>query len=105
MSQSVYSGYDLGYGVDEELAELGDAGQPADPVRQVASRTFYHENGVWIDGQHPEGAETRQIKAFSDEYFALARKDRRAAQFLAQGPRVIFVLGRRVVRSGARRRV
>ena len=77
--------------MEEELKDETDAAAPPTPIRQVENRTFYYENGVWIDGTYEEGRTTKKIKAFSEEYFALARADRRVARFLAQGPRVIFV--------------
>ncbi len=78
--------------LNDELAEERRDGRPGEAVRQVASRTFYYEKGRWIDGEYKEGTATRKIKAFSEEYFALARSDRRAARFLAQGSQVVFVL-------------
>ncbi|MHC4066668.1 MAG: VIT domain-containing protein, partial [Planctomycetota bacterium] len=76
----------------DDLAERDEAGKKVNSVRQVASRTFYYEKGVWIDGSYQEGTATRKIEAFGEEYFALAGGDRRAAQYLATGPRVIFLL-------------
>jgi Ca-activated chloride channel family protein len=86
-------GYVSAISVEEELRDDTDATAPPTPIRQVENRTFYYENGVWLDGTYQAGKVTRKIEAFSEEYFALARSDRRAARFLSQGPRVIFVLG------------
>jgi hypothetical protein len=74
-----------------EVEEVG--GERVHPIRRVANRTFYYSNGVWTDAEYDEGTATRKIKAFTEEYFELTRRDRRAAQFMAQGQRVIFVLG------------
>ncbi|HUU85507.1 MAG TPA: VIT domain-containing protein [Phycisphaerae bacterium] len=84
-------GYVAGISVEDELGDVDAEGAPASPIRQVENRTFYHENGVWIDGTYRQGQETKKVKAFSEEYFALARGDRQTARYLAQGPRVIFV--------------
>lgn len=78
--------------VYDDLAAKNEAGKRVNPIRQVGNRAFYYDNGLWTDGTYAAGTETRKIKAFSEEYFALARRDRRAAQYLAQGPRVIFIL-------------
>ena len=62
------------------------------PIRRVANTTFYLHNNTWNQAEYVTGTPTRRIKVFGEEYFALARRDRRAAQFMAQGANVIFVL-------------
>ena len=87
-----YVAGDADVAVFDDLAERDEAGRMITPIRQVGNRAFYYDQGVWTDGLYDRGQETRKIKTFSEEYFALARGDRRAAQYLAQGPRVRFVL-------------
>jgi len=61
-------------------------------IRRVANRTLYNLDGRWIDNAHDPDRETIQVKAFSEEYFELARRSRLAARFMAQGERVVFAL-------------
>jgi Ca-activated chloride channel family protein len=63
-----------------------------DLVRRVGGKTFYLRDGVWTDGEVGKDAPRVKVKAFSDEYLALAAKDRVLAQ--------AFALGRVVVKSG-----
>jgi len=76
----------------DDLARKDESGQITRTVQQVSTQTFYNDNGVWIDATYQAGMETRKVKAYSDEYYALAARDRRAARVMAQGPRVIFML-------------
>ncbi len=73
---------------EEEIAP----GRMEQPIRRVAGRTLYYQSGQWVDSSIEEGAPSQKIIVYSQAYFELARRDRRAAQILAQGPRVVFFL-------------
>ncbi len=69
-------------------------------VKRFAAKTFYLENGVWIDGEFDEKlklAETK-IKFMSDEYFALVRSDSELARYLSVGEQVVIVWKGKVFR-------
>jgi Ca-activated chloride channel homolog len=72
----------------------------AKTVRKVGVKTFYLENGVWVDSEFNEKSEKSEteIKAFSDEYFALVKADKDIAQYLALGERVVIVWKGKVYR-------
>ncbi|MCP4245683.1 MAG: hypothetical protein GY778_01410 [bacterium] len=83
---------DVDVAVQDDLAFRDEAGRLVHAVQQVNNRASYNDGDVWIDSAYLDGTSTQRIALFSEEYFALARSDRRAARYLAQGPRVIFVL-------------
>jgi Ca-activated chloride channel homolog len=69
-------------------------------VRKVGVKTFYLENGVWIDSEFKEEAkspETR-LQFASNEYFELVAKEKALAQFFALGEQVVVVWKGRVYR-------
>jgi Ca-activated chloride channel family protein len=61
-------------------------------VKRIDSKTFYLRDGTWFDAEAPKDGERRRIVAYSDEFLALAAKDRVLAR--------AFALGRVVVKSG-----
>jgi Ca-activated chloride channel family protein len=61
-------------------------------VRRIDGKTFYLREGVWTDAEVAKDAARRKVIAFSEEYLALAAKDRVLAK--------AFALGKVVVRSG-----
>ena len=72
--------------------------QVVDNVRQIGRRAFYLKNGQWVDAEDAGDRKVRTIKAFSDEYFELAREndDFRRAQALG-GKLAINIGDERVV--------
>ena len=79
------------YVIDFDDDGRGPASAAAN-IRRVGNRTLYNLDGRWIDNAHDPERETIEVKAFSEEYFELARSSRQAAKFMAQGERVVFVL-------------
>ena len=61
-------------------------------IARVANRTLYNLDGKWIDNACDPSRTTVKVKAYSKEYFELARRNPLAAKFMALGERVIFVL-------------
>lgn len=76
---------------EAEKARDGETGGK-DVVRHLGDKTFYLRGGVWVDAAALGDAPRRRVVAFSEEYLALAAKDRVLAR--------AFALGRVVVRSG-----
>jgi Ca-activated chloride channel homolog len=83
-----------GVDTDDEVIAI------AKTVRKVGVKTFYLENGVWIDSDFNEDSKISEtkIKAFSDEYFALVKADKDIAQYLALGEQVVIVWKGKVYR-------
>jgi len=69
-------------------------------VRKVGVKTFYLENGVWIDSEFKEEAKSPETKLqfASNEYFALVAKEKELAQFFALGEQVVVVWKGKVYR-------
>ncbi len=69
-------------------------------VLTVGSKTFYLENGVWVDSEYREAAklpETRLVFG-TDAYFDFALKEKAVSQYLAMGDQLILVWNGRVIR-------
>ncbi len=62
-------------------------------IRKIGAKTFYLENGVWIDSEFKEEAKVREIKiAFaSSEFFDLIAEEPALAQYFALGEQVVVV--------------
>jgi Ca-activated chloride channel family protein len=77
----------------EESKDRSDGGKGLDAVmKRIDGKTFYLRDGVWTDSEIPKDAVRLKIVAYSDEYLALAAKDRVLAK--------AFALGKVVVKSG-----
>ncbi|MEJ2719997.1 MAG: hypothetical protein P8181_02485, partial [bacterium] len=64
---------------------------PTDDMRRVEGKTFYSNDGLWIDSAYEEGSATTDIVFLSDEYFALIDAHPETAKYLALGDNVVFV--------------
>ena len=69
-------------------------------IRKVGVKTFYLENGVWIDSEFKEEAKISEtkLKFASEEYFDLVTKEKELAQFFALGEQVVVVWKGKVYR-------
>jgi Ca-activated chloride channel homolog len=69
-------------------------------VKKIGVKTFYFENGVWIDSEFKEEAKLAEVKIkfASDEYFDLVAKEPELARFLAVGKQVAVVWKNKVYR-------
>ncbi len=77
-----------------------DKAQVAENIVQIGRKTFFNQNGQWIDSSldADEVKNARNVEQFSDEYFELASKHGRYANgVLAMGGRVVVRLGDEVV--------
>ena len=77
-----------------------DAVTKTGQVKKVGVKTFYLENGVWIDGEFKEEAKMTEVKLkfASDEYFDLVGKEKDIAQYLSVGEQVVIVWKGKVYR-------
>ena len=68
--------------------------QYAQQNRFVAGKSFYQNGGQWVDAeaQQLKDAKVVKLQFGSTEYFALLAKQPQAAQWLALGKSVQFVL-------------
>jgi Ca-activated chloride channel homolog len=78
---------------DDEILKAGN-------VKKVSTKTFYEENGVWIDGEFKEEAKLTEIKLkfASDEFFDLIAKEKDLAQYFSLGEQVVVVWKGKVYR-------
>jgi Ca-activated chloride channel family protein len=69
-------------------------------VKKAGVKTFYEENGVWIDGEFKEEAKLTEIKLkfASDEFFDLIAKEKELAQYFSLGEQVVVVWKSKVYR-------
>ncbi len=69
-------------------------------VKKVGVKTFYLENGVWIDSEFKEEAKMPETKLqfASGQYFDLVAKEKDLAQFFALGEQVVVVWKGKVYR-------
>jgi Ca-activated chloride channel family protein len=73
-------------GTDDETLKTGR-------VKKIGIKTFYRENGVWIDSeyQQPRKLTEVRLKFASEEYFNLLKQEKELAQYFALGEQVIVV--------------
>ncbi len=75
----------------------------SDAVRRVGGKTFYLDNGVWIDSEFK--ADTRlpeTVLTFAgEEYFALLKQHPKLGSYFSLGERVVVVFEGRVYRVNA----
>jgi Ca-activated chloride channel homolog len=64
-------------------------------TRNIRGRTFYQNGSQWVDAmaQTNQNARRQQVKFNSDEYFALMRKHRDAAQYFSVGRNIQVLIG------------
>ena len=74
----------------------------ADVIVTIADKTFYRRaDGYLYDSLYSEAehkAKTIEVKAFSDEYFALLRKHPGIGRYLAEGQPIVIVIEGKVYR-------
>jgi len=64
----------------------------ASPIRTVGAKVFGLVEGRWIDTEYDGKAETKKIKALSDEYFKLLREKPGLKRYFALGSKVVVML-------------
>ena len=80
---------------NKSLQTMGQMGAEQDwaagRVRTMGDKTFYLRDGIWVDAAHRPEAKIVKIAAYSDEYFALAKRLGNLAVYLSFAERIIFV--------------
>ncbi len=78
---------------DDEIIKTG-------VVKKIGAKTFYLENGVWIDAEFKAEAKLAEVKLqfASNDYFDLITKQPDLAQFFALGKQIIVVWKDKVYR-------
>ncbi|HMJ08877.1 MAG TPA: VIT and VWA domain-containing protein [Pyrinomonadaceae bacterium] len=66
----------------------------------VGSKNFFNQSNVWVDAEYKPDAKLPEtnVKFGSEEYFALAKRERSLAQYLSLGEEVVVVWKNRVYR-------
>ena len=69
-------------------------------VKKIGLKTFYLENGVWIDSEFKEESKLPEVRlAFASEaYFDLVTKEKEIAKHLSIGEQVVIVWKGKVYR-------
>jgi Ca-activated chloride channel family protein len=80
-------------GVNDEAVKTG-------AVKKVGVKTFYLENGVWVDSEFKEGSSMPEVKLkfAAEDYFDIVAKEKELAQFFALGEQVVVVWKGKVYR-------
>lgn len=80
-------------GAEDEVVKTG-------AVKKVGVKTFYLENGVWIDSEYKEGSSLTEVKLrfAADNYFDVVAREKELAQFFALGEQVVVVWKGKVYR-------
>jgi hypothetical protein len=78
---------------DEVSLARDDDAKASPTLRRIGTKTFYLENGVWIDSEYDATSKLpeTQLKFASDAYFDVAMRDAELAKFLAVGDQVVLV--------------
>jgi Ca-activated chloride channel family protein len=81
------------FGADEKNEEVERIGKSIEEVvRRVGPKTFYLNEGFWMDSEYTKDMEEVKVKYMSDEYFELLKKYPAAAKYFAVADRMVVVL-------------
>ncbi len=85
---------------NDEIIELSKDKDGIQTVKKVGVKTFYFENGVWVDSIFKETSKLTEVKLkfASNEYFDLITKEKDLAKFFSLGEKVVVVWKGRVYR-------
>ncbi|NNE97526.1 MAG: VWA domain-containing protein [Pyrinomonadaceae bacterium] len=83
---------------DDELIRLSVDKDGVQTVKKVGVKTFYLQDGVWVDSVYEKAADLREVKLkfASNEYFDLINKEKALAKYFAIGEKIVVVWNRRV---------
>jgi Ca-activated chloride channel family protein len=84
--------------VDEDDNKSGRIDRKS--IAKIGVKTFYLENGVWIDGEFKESSKMSEtkLKFMSSEYFDLISADKELARYLSVGEELVIVWKGKVYR-------
>jgi Ca-activated chloride channel family protein len=85
---------------EDKVSASDDEAVKTGLVKKVGIKTFYFENGVWIDSEFKENAKMTEVRLSfaSDAYFDLVTKEKELAQFFSLGEQVVVVWKGKVYR-------
>jgi len=65
-------------------------------INFIGAKTFYRENGRWVDAEYDGKAETNKLKLYSQAYYDFIAANQGVGTFLAQGDQVVLCWNGRV---------
>lgn len=71
------------------VADL-EVGNDMQLINFIGARTFYFEDGRWVDADYDGAAETTKLVAYSKDYYDFLKANHDAGQYFAQGDRVVL---------------
>jgi Ca-activated chloride channel family protein len=71
-----------------------------DKVRNVAGRTFFRQDGAWIENAYSEGMDVLEVVSYSHAQFQLLERDPSLGEAMAVGDEVLLLVNGRAVRIG-----
>ena len=85
---------------DDEYRKLTKTRDGKQTVKQIGVKTFYLQNGVWVDSTFDEKSKLTEVKLkfASNDYFDLANTEKDLATYLSVGKQVIVVWNNKVYR-------
>ena len=85
---------------DDELIRLSTDKDGVRTIKKVGVKTFYLENGVWVDSIFKESSKMTEVKLkfASNEYFDLITKEKELAKFFSIGKKAVVVWKGKVYR-------
>jgi hypothetical protein len=85
---------------DDELIKLSTDKDGNRTIKKVGVKTFYLENGVWVDSTFKEEAKMTEVKLkfASNEYFDFITKEKEITKFFSIGKKVVVVWKGKVYR-------
>ena len=85
---------------EDKVSARDDQAVQAGVVKRVGVKTFYLDNGIWIDSEFKPDAKLTEVRLTfaSDAFFDLALKEKDLAQFFSVGEQVVVVWKGRVYR-------
>ncbi|MBU1486755.1 VWA domain-containing protein [bacterium] len=74
------------------LKEEKVAKKPAlSTIKHVGAKTFYLQDGVWVDSKYKEGREVKEVKYLSQEYLDLLRRKPEIGRYFALSKNIIVL--------------
>lgn len=76
----------------QELKKADVAGSTdRDSIKYIEDKTFYLQNGFWVDSEYKEDMKLREIKYLSEEYFNLLKEKPGLQKYFSRAEKIILV--------------
>lgn len=75
------------------LYDIKESNRTADGTQLmnfIGDKTFYQENGRWVDASYDGKAKTRKLRLFSKEYYDFIAANAAVGRYLSQGDQVVL---------------